>query len=197
MVFKVVIVVLSYFIGNISPSIIIGKFYGGIDIREHGSGNAGTTNVLRTLGKKAAAATLIIDILKGVTAVLIGKSFGGDELAMLCGLAVFIGHIWPVLYGFRGGKGVATGLGVMVATVPTMALMCGAVGIILIAVTRWVSLGSVIGACLLPITAYFYNPKYILWALAFSLIVIYTHRKNIGRLIKGQESKISFKKKES
>lgn len=197
MVFKVVIVVLSYFIGNISPSIIIGKFYGGIDIREHGSGNAGTTNVLRTLGKKAAAATLIIDILKGVTAVLIGKSFGGDELAMLCGLAVFMGHIWPVLYGFRGGKGVATGLGVMAATVPTMALMCGAVGIILIAVTRWVSLGSVIGACLLPITAYFYNPKYILWALAFSIIVIYTHRKNIGRLIKGQESKISFKKKES
>lgn len=194
-VFKIALVIACYFIGNISPSIIIGKYVAGIDIREHGSGNAGTTNVLRTLGKKAAAATLAIDILKGVAAVLIGKSVG-TEMGMICGLAAFIGHIWPVLYGFRGGKGVATGLGVMAATLPLMALICGGIGIALIAAARWVSLGALVAACILPAAVYFCEPSYFAWSLSFAAIVFYTHRKNIRRLLAGEEPKISFKKAE-
>ena len=166
----------------------------GIDIREHGSGNAGTTNVLRTIGKKAAVATLAGDVLKGVIAVLLGRYFGGEDLAMLCGLAAIIGHIWPVIFGFRGGKGIATGIGAVLALSPQLAGICILIGLLIILFTKYVSLAAIIGVSVLPIAAYFYNSQYLLWGLAVAFIAIIKHRSNIKRLLAGTESKVSLKK---
>lgn len=194
MLIKVLVVFICYLIGNISSSILISKMIAGIDIREHGSGNAGTTNVLRTLGKKAAAATLAGDVLKGVIAVVLGRLVGGEELAMICGLVAVIGHIWPLMFGFRGGKGIATGMGAIVVTTPFLALICIIIGIVVIVISRYVSLGSITGAAALPIVAFFLDKHYFIWALFFAIIAVYTHRKNIERLINRTESKISFSK---
>ncbi|MCR5482629.1 MAG: glycerol-3-phosphate 1-O-acyltransferase PlsY [Clostridia bacterium] len=206
----VVTVLLSYFMGNISPAILLGRLHG-VDIKSEGSGNAGTTNVLRVLGKKAAVATLVIDIGKGVAAVLFGKlvgyyifGFNGPYLmAMFCGLAVFCGHIWPLAFNFKGGKGVATAFGVLVAFKPLLGLCELAIVIVVVLVTRKVSLGSIIGAISLPIVAYFafplyfFNKVYLCWALAMAVIVLAKHRTNMVRLIKGKESNISFGKNKS
>ncbi|WP_130863963.1 glycerol-3-phosphate 1-O-acyltransferase PlsY [Bacilliculturomica massiliensis] len=189
----------AYFIGNISPAILIGRLHG-IDIKKEGSGNAGTTNVLRVLGKKAAAETLLVDIFKGVLAVWLGRLAGtyflpeADLLAMICCAAVLLGHIWPVFFGFRGGKGIATGFGALV----TFQWQIG-LGLLLIAVTgivlsRRVSVGSVLAALSLPVLAWFFAPDYILPLSLLALIVLWKHRSNIVRICKGQEPKISFKK---
>jgi acyl phosphate:glycerol-3-phosphate acyltransferase len=188
-------IVISYFLGNISPAILIGRAMG-IEIRKEGSGNAGTTNVLRVLGKKAAAATLAIDILKGVAAVLMGKYIGGPDLAMACGMAAFLGHIWPMAFGFRGGKGIATAFGVILTIEPILGLIELAAAAIFFVTTKRVSVGSLAAAVLLPFAAYYFDPRFVLWASAFAVIVLFKHRKNIARLIKGEEPKVSFKKKE-
>jgi len=194
MTLKIIAVIISYFLGNISTSILIGRVVAGIDIREHGSGNAGTTNVLRTIGKKAAIGTLVGDVLKGVIAVLIGRYIGGEQLAMICGLASIIGHIWPAAFGFRGGKGVATGIGVMFTTVPLLAAISLVIGILVIAISRYVSLGSILGAVSLAVAAFFIDDRYFVWALIYAVLTCYTHRANIKRLIKKEESKINFSK---
>lgn len=194
-------VVAAYFMGNISPAIIIGKM-NGIDIKKEGSGNAGTTNVLRVLGKKAAVATLLIDIFKGVFAVLFGKLVGWYFLApeyapyivMACGLAVFCGHIWPMIFGFKGGKGVATAFGVLMAVSPLLGLAELGIVIVVVGLSRMVSLGSVVAALAFPFVANYYDPRYLCWGLLMALIVLYKHNANISRLVKGEESKISFKK---
>jgi glycerol-3-phosphate acyltransferase PlsY len=183
----------SYFIGNISPAILIGRVLG-VDIRKEGSGNAGTTNVLRVLGKKAAAATLAIDILKGVISVLIGRYIGGLDLAMACGMAAFIGHIWPLVFGFRGGKGIATALGIIVTIEPILGLIEAAVALTFLAASRRVSVGSLAAAVVLPIAAYFFNPEYLILTVAMAAIVIFKHWANIKRLIKGEEPKFNLKK---
>jgi len=190
---KIAVVLISYFIGNISPSILLGKLRG-VDIRNEGSGNAGTTNALRVLGKKAAVATLAIDILRGVAAVLIGRHFGGQDLAMICGIAVFCGHIWPAVFKFKGGKGVATALGVILTTAPLLGgcLLVGALAII--AISRRVSVGSVIGAIAFPFAAALYDRDLIVWAAVIAVIVLIKHRTNIKRLLKGEEPKLSFRK---
>ena len=223
-------ILLAYAIGNISPAIVLGKMHG-IDIKKEGSGNAGTTNVLRVLGKKAAAATLIIDIFKGVAAVLIGR-FGGAFLAagatawavtngaltaaaalafsqlcslllmLACGTAAFCGHIWPAAFGFKGGKGVATAFGVIVTVKPLLGLVTLLVVLIVAALTRRVSAGSVAGAIAFPFLAWLLNPGavalggplYIGWAVVVAAIVLIKHRANIKRLIRGEEPKINFKK---
>ncbi len=184
-----------YLIGNISPAIIMGRIIAHIDIRKHGSGNAGTTNVLRTLGVKAAAVTLIVDISKGVAAVLIGRHFGGDDLAMLCGLAAFIGHIWPLFYGFKGGKGIATAAGVIVTVEPLMGAMVAGVALLAMVVTQRVSVGAMLGAIALPIIGNHFDPKYLSWGIIMCVIIIFKHRANLKRLMKGEEPKVSFKKK--
>ncbi|MGI6728136.1 MAG: glycerol-3-phosphate 1-O-acyltransferase PlsY [Anaerovoracaceae bacterium] len=186
-------IVIAYFIGNISPSILISRA-AGIDIRSKGSGNAGTTNMLRVMGKKAAAATLIIDILKGVIAVLIGRYLGGETLAVICGLAVFIGHIWPVVFGLRGGKGIATGLGLLVTIYPPIGLICLAIAALGFLISRRVSVGALLAAVFLPFLAYYYLPDYVVIFSVMAVIVIIKHRSNIIRLIKGQEPKTGFKK---
>jgi len=193
--FPVIAIVISYLIGNISPAILIGRAMG-VDIRKEGSGNAGTTNVLRTLGKKAGAATFIIDTLKGVVAVLLGGYIGGQELAMYCGLAVFLGHIWPVVFGFRGGKGIATGFGALLALEPLLALIELAAAAFFFVTTKRVSVGSLAAGVLLPFTAYCFDPGYLPFAVVMAVIVLFKHRKNIIRLVKGEEPKISFRKQE-
>lgn len=194
-------IVLAYFMGNISPAILIGRMYG-VDIKKEGSGNAGTTNVLRVLGKKAAAATLLIDVFKGVFAVLLGKLVGmyflpADKavyLTMACGLAVFCGHIWPAAFGFKGGKGVATAFGVLMAVSPVLGLAELAVVVVVVLLSRMVSLGSVAAAVAFPFIANQYDSRYLGWGLIMALIVLYKHNANISRIVKGEESKISFKK---
>jgi len=190
--FIVVMFVISYMIGNISPAILIGRMLG-IDIKKQGSGNAGTTNVLRVIGKKAAAATLLIDIGKGVLAVLIGRYFLGEGLAMYCGLAAFCGHIWPVVFGFKGGKGVATAFGVIMTVQPLLGLIELAVVIVVVLVTRRVSAGSLVGAAIFPFVAFLFSHSYLVWAALLAAIVIIKHRSNLARLIKGQEPKLNFK----
>jgi acyl-phosphate glycerol 3-phosphate acyltransferase len=189
----VLAIILSYFIGNISPAILIGRMMG-IDIRNQGSGNAGTTNVLRVLGKKAAAATLVIDIGKGVATVLIGQYIGGKELAMACGMAAMIGHIWPLTFGFRGGKGIATAFGIIVTMEPLLGLFEAVVALLFMLGSRRVSVGSIAAALMLPVAGYFFDPDYLLWTISMAIIVLIKHRTNIKRLFKGEEPKLNFKK---
>lgn len=191
------LVVLSYFIGNVSFAYLLTKFKMKEDIRNFGSGNAGTTNVLRVLGKKYAALVLLGDVVKGAVPILLANALAGmDVTVMLCGLAVIAGHNWPALMGFRGGKGIATSIGVFLVYDPYVALVCLGLGILLIALTRYVSLGSISGMALLPIVTYLFYGVNL--RLAFALIIavfsIYRHRSNIIRLMSGNENKLGQKK---
>lgn len=194
-IFPIAAIIISYFLGNISPAILISRAKG-IDIRKAGSGNAGTTNTLRVVGKKAAAAVLVIDILKGVAAVLLGRYIGGQELAMYCGLAVFLGHIWPAVFGFRGGKGIATAFGVALAWEPVLGLAELAVAALFLIITKRVSVGSIAAAIVFPAAAYYFDHKYLPVTIVMAIVVMIKHRRNIMRLMKGEEPKISFKKQE-
>ena len=185
----VIWVTLAYFIGNISPSILLGKALG-IDIKKEGSGNAGTTNALRVLGKKAAVITLIIDIGKGVLAVWLGLRFGNETIGMFCALAVFCGHLWPCVYSFKGGKGVATAFGALLAVNWVMAVITLLIVAIGLAVSRRMSVGSLLGAVSFPITCWFLERDFLYIGMVMALIVIIKHRANIARLIKGEEPKM-------
>lgn len=197
----IVIIIIAYLLGNISTSYIVAKRLAGVDIRTQGSGNAGSTNVLRTLGKKAGAMTFIGDILKGVIAVWISKliaSVSGIDLVTSAYLAVIFvvaGHNWPAFLGFRGGKGVATSLGAMLAMNPVIALICLGVFIIIVLLTKYVSLGSVVGISMSPVIMILLKNKAgIIVTLFLSISAIYTHRQNIKRLLDGTERKIGEKK---
>lgn len=193
-VWKIMVsVVIAYLLGNISPSIILGKLHG-IDIKKEGSGNAGTTNALRVLGKKAALITLVIDIGKGVLAVFIGKLVGGDAAGYICAIAVFCGHIWPCFYSFKGGKGVATAFGALLAVNWMLGLAALAVVAVGLAITQRMSVGSLMGAVTFPFLCWFIEPDFIWIGSLMALIVLIKHRANIGRLIRGEEPKMSFKK---
>lgn len=190
----IVAIILAYFLGNISPASLLSRAQG-LDIRKEGSGNPGTTNVLRVMGKKAAVLTLLIDVLKGVVAVLIGKYIGGETLALYCALAVFLGHLFPALYGFKGGKGIATALGLLLTLNPYLALASFAIALVGFVGFQRVSVGSLMAAVALPILAYKYMPGGIYVFTAMALLVIIKHKENIKRLIKGQEPKINLKSK--
>jgi len=187
----VIVCVLAYLLGNISPSILIGKAKG-IDIRKDGSGNPGTTNTLRVMGKKAAVVVLLIDILKGTLAVVLAGVLFGQHMAMYCTLLVFCGHVWPVLFGMRGGKGVATAFGALTGLCPLLGLGCLAVVLIAVAITRYVSFGSIFGALACPILSLFLIRPFLPYAAIMACIVIWRHRSNIVRLIHHEESKLSF-----
>lgn len=193
---KVAAVLLSYLVGSISTAYIIGKKWYNIDIRKYGSGNAGATNALRVLGKKAAVCVLIADLLKGVIAGLIGRLLGGESLAAWCGLAAISGHNWPVFFGFRGGKGIATSIGALLAASPYLLLWTAIPGLLVLAVTRFVSLASITGAVVLPfISIILHKPwNFTLFTIIVSSMAVYRHRSNIVRLLKGQESRFGGKK---
>ena len=167
--------------------------YSRIDIRKEGSGNPGTTNVLRTLGKKAAAVTLIIDILKGAVPVLIG-AFAGPVFAFGCGTMAMIGHVWPFQFKFKGGKGVATGIGVILAVNPILGLMLLVIFAVVVAITRYVSLGSCIAAFVMPALAIVLVPDFFWFAVIIAAIIIIKHRANLARIVRGEESKLNFSK---
>ena len=194
MYWKIIVpVVIAYLLGNISPSIILGKIHG-IDIKKEGSGNAGTTNALRVLGKKAALITLVIDIGKGVLAVIIGRLVGGAAVGYICALAVFCGHIWPCFYSFKGGKGVATAFGALLSVNWMLGLAALAVVAVGLALTQRMSVGSLLGAITFPILCWLLEPDFIWIGSVMALIVLIKHRANIGRLLRGEEPKMSFKK---
>ena len=208
----IVIAVIAYLIGSINFSIIFSKKFAGFDVREKGSGNAGTTNMLRSVGKKAAAITLLCDILKGVVAIgiaiLVGNLFNASNksiLVQIAGIAVVIGHTFPIFFGFKGGKGVATSLGVLIMSNWEIGLICLAVGVALIALTKMVSVGSCVAAILFAFLTYFIHDNYIvaegsgyfIYSIVLALLVLFNHRSNIARLLQGKENKISFKSKKS
>ena len=197
----IIIAIIAYLIGSINFSVIISKRVAGFDVREKGSGNAGTTNMLRTVGKAAAAITLVCDILKGVVAILlalligkIAKSASTPLLVQLAGILVIIGH------KFKGGKGVATAVGVLLTTNWQIGLICLVFGLVLIALTRMVSLGSISAAILFPILVLFIKSNYIVegsyfvFSIIIAVLVVFNHRENVKRLLNGTENKISFKK---
>lgn len=187
--------IIGYFLGSLNNSIIVGKFYG-IDIRSHGSGNAGTTNALRTLGKKAAILVLIGDIAKGIIAYLVGYFICGTHLGgMVGGTAAILGHVWPVYFGFRGGKGVLTSLAVLLLIDWRIALGLLCVFVVIVLFTRYVSLGSIIAAALFPISAIIFSRgiDIIIFSGIIAVLIITKHHANIKRLIEGTESKLSFR----
>lgn len=206
----IIIAITAYLVGSINFSIIISKRMAGFDVREKGSGNAGTTNMLRSVGVKAAAITLLCDILKGVVviliAILIGNIVDGLDdalLVQLAGIFVIIGHTFPIFFGFKGGKGIATSLGVLLMINWQIGLICLVFALILMVITRMVSVGSIAAAILFPVLVIFIGQNYIVpvnnWSyLIFSIIVavlvLFNHRENLKRIFTGKENKISFKK---
>ncbi|MCD9021222.1 glycerol-3-phosphate 1-O-acyltransferase PlsY [Cohnella silvisoli] len=196
---SIIAIAVSYLLGSISFSILFARWLRKIDIREHGSGNAGATNTLRVLGKGPAIAVFLLDIAKGSVAVLVGLWLGDgkDWIPVLCGLAAIAGHNWPVYFRFKGGKGIATTVGALVvwAFVPT--LIAGILAILVIVFTRYVSLGSMIFAVCLPILFYVFDLEaaYIWGALAVAILAIARHRNNIVKLMNGTENKLGGSKK--
>ena len=210
----IIVSIIAYLLGSISFSVIFSKKLAGFDVREKGSGNAGTTNVLRTVGKKAAALTLLCDCLKGVFAVLVAfiagkivKDTDSSLLVQLAGIFVVLGHTFPVFFKFKGGKGVATSLGVLLITNWQIGLICLVFAIVLMALTRMVSLGSCAAAVLFPVLTLFINQHYtvltegkngkvyFIYSVILAIIVLYNHRSNIKRILNGTENKLSFSKK--
>ena len=194
----VIIAVIAYLLGSISFGMIVAKLAGGPNLREVGSKNTGATNVLRVMGVKIGFTVFVLDILKALVACIIGRVWMGLNGAMIAGLAVVLGHNWPCFFQFKGGKGVASTLAVMLMTFPVPAFICYVVAIALIAATKYVSLGSITLAALfavLVIATNWANWLVIVWVIVLSGLMIWRHHANIGRLLKGCENKLSFKKK--
>ena len=208
MIIYIIIALIAYLIGSISFSVIISKKIAGFDVREKGSGNAGSTNVLRSVGKKAAIITLICDILKGVLAILIAflcgkfaKDINSSILVQIAAISVVVGHTFPVFFDFRGGKGVATSLGILILLNWQIGLICLIFALSLMAVTRMVSLGSISAAILFPILTIFIHEHYLvdgnyfIFGIIMASFIIFNHRTNIKKIIDGNENKLSFKNK--
>ncbi len=192
----ILIAIIGYFLGNISSSYLVGKLMGKVDVREHGSGNLGATNVYRVLGFKAGVIVFLADTLKGLLATLIGLWIKGDVGGLIGGIAAVAGHNWPFLLEFKGGKGIATSFGSIVILFPLISLILLIVEVLVIAFTGYVSLASITVAVLFPILviAFRYSIKHIIGALILAILAIYRHRSNISRLLKGQENKITSRR---
>jgi glycerol-3-phosphate acyltransferase PlsY len=196
----------SYILGSVPTAVWTGKIFHGIDIREHGSGNAGATNVMRVLGWKTGVPVLLIDMLKGWMAAMLPvfiniaarDSAAHTNIQIFAGVAAVIGHIFPIFAGFRGGKGVATITGVLLAIHPMLTLSCGGVFIVVLLITGYVSVSSMSAGVSFPLFLFiFFNTPSLLFRI-FSLLVavalIFTHRNNIKRLLKGEEHKFLIRK---
>jgi glycerol-3-phosphate acyltransferase PlsY len=185
---------LGYLLGSIPFGLVLTRMAGLGDVRKIGSGNIGATNVLRTGNKKLAAATLLLDAFKGTAAVLIAYKLFGEEAGILAGFAAFIGHIFPVWIGFKGGKGVATYLGVLLGLAPLMAAMFAIVWIALAFVTRYSSLSALVATLVIPVALWILGADKIAVAMAVMTVISWwKHKTNIARLAAGTESKIGAK----
>lgn len=206
------IVILAYFFGSIPTAVWFGRAFYGVDVREYGSGNAGATNTFRVLGGKAGSIVMFVDILKGWTATnlpyLLDSSVIGNDNAttfvnfqLALGVIAVIGHLFPIFAGFRGGKGVATLFGMVLAIHLYAALMCVSVFIIILLLTHYVSLGSILAGFTFPFSiAFIFKtsvPSILLYGIAICALILVTHQKNIERLLKGHESKIYLFKRKS
>ena len=212
MVVYIIMAIIAYLIGSVNFSVILSKKMAGFDVREKGSGNAGSTNMLRSVGKKAAAITLICDILKGVVsigiAILLGnviENMNRELLLQIAGIAVVTGHTFPIFFGFKGGKGVATSLGVILMSNWQIGLICLVFALVLMVLTM-VSLGSCAAAVLFPVLTLFINTNYtvlsegksgkvyLIYSILLAVIVLFNHRSNIKRILNGTENKVGSKK---
>ncbi len=195
---KILFVAAAYLIGSINSAIIVGRLMGLGDIREKGSHNAGSTNMLRVGGKKAAAFTFSGDILKGIIVVAAAKIFReqiGNVAFYLSCLAVIVGHNFPIFFGFRGGKGVATSAAVMIILDFPIGISIVLISLAVMAISKYVSLGSIAGAVIYPIAVAIFRsePEYTVFAVLVGLLALIRHRANIKRLINGTENKLSKK----
>lgn len=202
----IVAVLLAYLLGSIPTSVWAGKAFHGVDVREHGSGNAGATNVIRVLGWKTGVPVLIIDIIKGFLAAMLPlffhlaskESAAMTNLQILTGLTAITGHMFPVFAGFRGGKGVATAAGVVIALHPAVSMVCLGIFMLVFIITGIVSVSSMIAGIAFPVVllVFFDTPSIIfrIFSVIIAFAILLTHRKNIKRLIKGEEPRL-FRKK--
>jgi glycerol-3-phosphate acyltransferase PlsY len=192
-----VIVALAYLVGSIPFGLILSKIFAKRDIRSAGSGNIGATNVMRVLGKKLGVLTLMFDILKGALFVILAEVVTHSEIwASLAGLAAFLGHLYPIYLKFRGGKGVATSVGIFLFLAPYALLVDIVIFLLVVYQTRYVSLGSIIAAALLPVILLVFSSSYVYVILAVIMggFIILRHRDNIQRLKQGRETKFGEKK---
>ncbi len=185
----------AYLLGSIPFGFIFAKLFRNTDIREHGSGNIGATNVLRVMGWKLALPVFILDLLKGFLAVFLAKALdGGSLLPLAAGILVMLGHSFPMFLGFKGGKAAATAIGVLLALSGWVTLALFAAATIIFAITRYVSLASIVGSLLVPIFFWLFGFKlpYIIFGLAVAILVVFRHQANIKRLLDGTEPKLKF-----
>ncbi|TZF83732.1 glycerol-3-phosphate 1-O-acyltransferase PlsY [Pedobacter sp. BS3] len=209
-IYSILALIGAYLFGSIPTAVWIGQAFYGVDVREYGSGNAGATNTFRVLGKKAGTAVMILDILKGYTATnlafFIGLSVTGPQNSvqfvnyqLALGITAVMGHLFPVFAGFRGGKGIATLFGMILAVHLQAALLCVLVFLVFFLVFGYVSLGSIAAGFTLPLSVIFvfHSPvrSVVLYGMCICVLILVTHQKNIERLLKGKESKVRLFKK--
>ena len=204
---SILALVLAYLAGSIPSAVWAGKLFHGIDVREHGSGNAGATNTVRVLGWKTGIPVLIFDLFKGWLAASLPKFLdaapdGSEQMMVLqivCGMAAIAGHVFPVFAGFRGGKGVATTFGVLLALHPLLTLTCAGIFLVVLLISGYVSLGSIISVIMFPVLllTLFPTPSLLfkIFAIAVAIAVVATHSKNIRRLVRGEEKRFLKRKK--
>ena len=191
----VIIMLVAYLLGSIPFGYIFAKLFGKTDIREHGSGNIGATNVLRVMGWKLALPVFVLDLLKGFMAVFLAKIVdSGSLLPLAAGILVMLGHSFPLFLGFKGGKAAATAIGVLLALSGWVTLALFAAAVLILAVTRYVSLASVVGSLLVPIFFWLFgfDLPHIIFGLAVAALVVFRHQANIKRLLNGTEPKLKF-----
>ncbi len=190
--------IIAYLLGSINSAILVGRLSRNIDIRKHGSGNAGATNVLRTIGKKAAILVLVVDVLKGIVGVLIGANIAGDNGMLLAGAGAIIGHNYPLYFGFKGGKGILTSAAVIFMLNWKIGIVLLIIALIIMTITRYVSLGSIIASAIYPIAVILIDRKsttYVIFSIFVAILAIYRHKSNIIKLLSGTESKLGSKSK--
>jgi glycerol-3-phosphate acyltransferase PlsY len=190
---KIIVVIIAYVLGSIPFGYLIVRGRGAGDIRETGSGGTGATNVSRRAGKAAGVLTLLLDAAKGSVAVLIARALTGDEWVIaVAAIAALLGHIFPVWLGFRGGKGVATGVGIFLVLAPIALLCAGVIFVAIVALTRYVSLGSIIAAVLIPVFVWWQSDlrPLLIAAIVGAALIVFAHRGNIQRLVSRTESRI-------
>jgi len=203
---ELVLIIVAYLIGSVPTALLVSKRFFGIDIRDYGSGNMGATNTFRVLGSRYGTMVMVIDILKGMAAVMLynflpfylNHDLERTNLMLGLGVAAVLGHVFPVFANFRGGKGVATLLGMILAIQPVIAVSCIGIFVLVLFLTRYVSLSSILAALSLPICVlWIWNESEVLYrvfALIVALLVVVTHQKNIGRILRGVESRIPILK---
>lgn len=204
-----IIIVVSYLLGSIPTSIIFGKLFRGIDIRDYGSGNAGGTNAFRVMGWKIGISVMIIDVAKGLLATVLVSQIRVDSISLapvylqiIAGFSAVIGHIWTIFAGFHGGKGVGTAAGMLIGLYPIAFIFVFIIFLIVLFSTRYVSVSSMTAAISLPIVLLVldtlgrpYKPPLLILSVIIAVLIVFTHRSNIKRLIAGNENRVTFKKK--